>query len=90
MSKSETGQEQWLDHWAERINRSGLAIVALPLLEIGLGLGFLAGQALLLAQPVLGILLDEANVTRYVALLEDPVALESLIERIERKTEDDG
>ena len=89
MSKAETDQGPWLDHWAERIHRSGLAIVALPFLEIGRGLGFLIGQALLLAQPALGILVDEASVTRYVALLEDPVALESLIERIEQKAKSD-
>ena len=86
MSKSEqAGQEQWLDHWAERIHRSGLALVALPLLEIGRGMGFLASQVLLLIQPVLGGLVDVASIDRYVTLLEDPLAIEELIERIERK-----
>ncbi len=49
MSELETGQEQWLDHWVERIHHSGLAVIALPLLEIGRGLGFLMSQAILLA-----------------------------------------
>ncbi len=90
MSELETDQEQWLDHWVERIHHSGLAVIALPLLEIGRGLGFLASQAILLAQPALGSLVDEANVARWIALLEDPAALKALIERIERKAECDG
>ncbi len=90
MSELETGQEQWLDHWAERIHHSGLAVIALPLLEIGRGFGFLVSQAVLLAQPVLRSLVDEASVARWIALLEDPAALEKLIERIERKAECDG
>jgi hypothetical protein len=90
MSKPELDQEQWLGRWAERIHRSGLAVVALPLLEVGRGLGFLVGQALLLAQPVLAGLVDEASIDQYVTLLENPDAMERLIERIERKTESDG
>jgi hypothetical protein len=89
VSRTETGQEQWLDQWAKRIHHSGLAIVALPLLEMGRGLGFLASQALLLAQPVIGVLTDEANVNKYITLLQDPVTLERLIELIERKAEGD-
>ena len=90
MPVPETDREQWLDHWAERIHCSGLAPVALTALEIGRGLGFLASQALLLVQPVLGDLVDGATVTRYAALLEDPVSLEGLIERIERKAKSHG
>jgi hypothetical protein len=90
LSESETGHEQWLDHWAERIHRSGLAVVVVPLLEIGRGLGFLASQALLLARPALAALVDEARIGRCVALLDDPSTLEGLIERIERKAEGDG
>lgn len=90
LSKSEqSDREQWLDHWAERIHRSGLALIALPLLEVGRGMGFLVSQALLLVQPVLGGLVDVASIDRYVALLENPLALEELIERIERKAGSD-
>jgi len=90
MSQPGTGQEQWLDQLAERIHQSGLRVVLLPLLEVGRALGFLASQALLLTQPVWTGLVDEASVNRYVTLLEDPVALEGLIERVARKTNDDG
>ena len=90
MSELETGQEQWLDHWAERIHHSGWAVIALPCLEIGRGLGFLMSQTMLLAQPALGSLVDKASVARWIALLQDPAALETLIERIERKAECDG
>lgn len=90
MSELESSQEQWLDHWAERIHHSGLAVIALPLLEIGRGLGFLASQAVLLVQPALGSLVDGASVARWITLLQDPVALQTLIERIELKAEGDG
>jgi hypothetical protein len=90
MSKREAAQEQWLDQWAERIHHSGLSVVALPLLEIGRGLGFLASQALLLTQPVLTGLVDKDNISRFVALLEDPAALDGLIDRIEQKAKGHG
>ncbi len=90
MSEPETGQERWLEQWADRIHGSGLSVIAVPLLEIGRGLGFLASQALLLTQPIVTGLVDEASFNRCVRLLEDPAALERLIERIERKAEDDG
>jgi hypothetical protein len=35
-------------------------------------------------------LVDEASIDQYVTLLENPDAMERLIERIERKTESDG
>lgn len=90
MSMSGTGQERWLDQWAERIHNSGLSVAALPLLEIGRGLGVLASHALMFAQPVLAGLIDEENIARCVTLLEEPSALEGLIQRIERKAERDG
>ncbi len=90
MSKWGGSQEQWLDQWAERIYHSGLSAAALPLLEISRALGFLASQALLLAQPVLAGFVDKESINRYVALLEDPAALDSLIERVERKAKGDG
>jgi hypothetical protein len=90
LPKPDDAQEQLLDQWAERIHRSGLTVVAVPLLEIGRGLGFLASQALLLAKPLLASLVDDASIDRYVTLLDDPDALEKLIERVERKAEGDG
>ena len=90
MSEPEANQEKWLDRWAERIHRSGLSVVVLPLLEVCQGLGFLVGQALLLTQPVLAGLIDEASIDRYVTFFEDPTALERLMERVERKAKGDG
>jgi hypothetical protein len=90
MSEPKANQEKWLDQWAERIHHSGLSVVVLPLLEVCQGLGFLAGQTLLLAQPVLAGLIDETSIDRYVTFLEDPTSLESLIERVERKAKGDG
>jgi hypothetical protein len=90
MSRTGTGEEQWLDQLAERIHNSGLSVVLLPLVEIGRALGFLASQVLLLIQPVWVSLVDETRVNHYVTLLEDPAALERLVERVERKTNGDG
>jgi hypothetical protein len=83
-------QDQWLDQWAGRIHRSGLAVIALPLLEISRGLGFLFSQALLLIQPMLASVVDAQDISRYVAFLDDPAAIEELIERLERETESHG
>jgi hypothetical protein len=90
MSKPEIGQEQWLDQWAERIHHSGLSAVALPLLEISRGLGFLASQTLLLIQPLLAGVVDKEIIERYVRLLEDPGTIDSLIDRVERKAKGNG
>jgi hypothetical protein len=90
MSKPRIVQEQWLDQWAERIDQSGLAIVALPLLEIGRGLGFVVSHVLLFIQPLLVTVVDKNSINRYINLLEDPAAVESLIERIERKAKGNG
>ena len=90
MSKRDASHEQWLEQWAERIHRSDLSVVILPLLEVSRGLGFLASQALLLTQPVLEGLVKRESIDRYVTLLEDPVALEDLIQRVERKAKGDG
>jgi hypothetical protein len=90
MAKPVSGQERWLDQWAERIHKSGLSAVTLPLLEIGQGLGVLASHVLLFTQPILTGLVDAETLNRYVTLLEDPVALERLIERVERKAKHDG
>jgi hypothetical protein len=90
MSKPRIVQEQWLDQWAERIDQSGLAVVALPLLEIGRGLGLVVSHFLLFIQPLLVTVVDKNSINRYINLLEDPAAVESLIERIERKAESHG
>jgi hypothetical protein len=90
MSNPEADQEQWLDQWADRIHHSGLSVVALPFLEVGKGFGFFASHVLLITQPLLAGVVDRASINRYVALLEDPAALEGLIERVERKAKGDA
>lgn len=85
MSNPNFDQEQLIERWANWINRRGLATVALPLLEVGRSLGFLGAQVLLMAQPILGLVLDSSRVTSYAALLEDPDALDRLLEQIEQE-----
>ena len=81
---SNSVEDQWLDQWAERIRGTGLAVIAIAMLEIGRGLGFLASQTLLLAQPLLAGLVEHTHINRYVAFLDDPAAIDELISRIER------
>jgi hypothetical protein len=94
LSKPETAQEppshQWAENWAERLGQTGLDVIVLPLLEIGRGLGVLGSNALLFVEPLLAGIVGERNIKRYVALLEDPAALEDLINRLEGKAEGDG
>lgn len=90
MSKPEPVSAGQLDQWAERIHRSGLAVVILPLLELGRGFGFLASQALLMIQPAISALVNPSEIDRYAAFLEDPTALEDLIGRVEQKAETHG
>lgn len=85
MSDSETGLDMWLKDWVERIHRSDLSVLVLPLLELGQAFGFLAGQALLLLQPVLEPVVDKETLTRSITLLEEPALLEEFVERLERK-----
>lgn len=90
MAEPESHQAQWLDRWAERIHRSGLSVIALPILEVSRGMGFLVSQALLLTQPVLAGLVEETKIDRFVTLFDDPAAIDDLMERIERKANGDG
>ncbi len=85
MSNPKLDQQKLIDRWARWVNHKGLTAVALPLLEVGRSLGFLGAQALLMAQPILGLMLDGNRVSSYVALLEDPKALGQLIEQIEQE-----
>ena len=50
----------------------------------------MVSQFLLLIQPLLVTVVDKNSINRYINLLEDPAAVESLIDRIERKAKGDG
>ena len=68
--------------WARRIEAAGLTPVAVPLLEIIRPLGFLAGQLLLLGEPLLMGLTSRDDVRGTAAWLEDPEQAERLLKRL--------
>jgi hypothetical protein len=76
-----TGQdqtEQILEPWARRLDGWGLASPAILVLEALKPFSFIAGQGLLLAEPLLGPRLGEM-----AALLGDRANLERFITRLE-------
>jgi hypothetical protein len=76
------------EEWARRIERTGAEPVAVLLLEVIRALGFVAAQALLLGQPLLTGLMDDATIRKAASWLEDPGQAEQLLKRLER--EEDG
>jgi len=75
---SETEQQTWVETLAERIEALGLSPVALSLLESAHAFGFLGGQAILMAQPLVTGLVNDTTVERTVTLLDSPELLERL------------
>jgi hypothetical protein len=73
-------RDELLDRLSRQLDRLGLVAPALLLLEAHRPLAFLAGQALRVASPLLG----GEPVDGYADLLEDPAAVEALMQRLER------
>ncbi|MGD2049109.1 MAG: hypothetical protein PVH03_06420 [Chloroflexota bacterium] len=70
----------FVSHVADLICQHGLRHFVLIGLEAGRPLTFIAGQLLWVFQPVLGLFLARDEVSRLAHLMEDPIALEHLIE----------
>jgi hypothetical protein len=70
--------------WAEKIRQMGLATPALLLLEAHKPLSFIAGQFILISQPVLNLFFSAAVIDKVVVLLSDRAYLEDLIVALER------
>lgn len=71
-----------LDHIATSLKQRGLNGAALTLLEAGRPLTFIGSQLLWLAQPALALLSPGTPVQRFAQLMEDPAAVNSLMERL--------
>jgi hypothetical protein len=72
---------------ADRLEYLGLGPLAAGLLEAGAGpLGFLAAQGLYVAQPALGLLVDEERLARLADWLEHPADLNGLADRLQGQT----
>ena len=69
---SETEQLAWVETWARRIENLGLSPMAIPLLEVAHTFGFLGSQALLLIQPLMAGIVDDATLEQTIALLDSP------------------
>ena len=80
---SETEQPLWIEGWGKRIDALGLSSVALVLIEAARPFGLLGSQALLVAQPLLGGLVDDTAVARASALLDSPDLLNRLVACLE-------
>jgi hypothetical protein len=79
----DTEQHMWVETWARRIETLGLLPVALPLLDIAHAFGFLGSQALLMTQPLLTGMVNDATIERTVALLDSPELLDRIRARLE-------
>lgn len=70
--------------WANKIKQLRLTSCALILLEAHRPLGFIAGQFLIVGQPVLDLLLPARFTRNMIGLLSQRTYLERLIEELEQ------
>ena len=84
MKESEgRSSEQLIDTLAGRIDGWNLALPAIAVLEVIKPVSFIAGQGLLLCEPVLRFFYSEPRVDDYASLLADRSNLDDLIARLE-------
>lgn len=74
--------DPFLDQIANSLKKRGLHAVALTMLEAGQPLTFIGSQLLWLAQPALGLLWPGTQVHRLAQLMEDPAAVNGLMQRL--------
>ncbi len=79
---SEREDADQIETWARRIRAAGMTPVAVPLLEVVRSLGFLAGQALLLGEPLLVGFTSRDRLRGATAWLEDPEQAEKLLAQL--------
>ena len=79
----EVEQLDWVDNLARRIEEREASPLALLLIDIVRPFGFLGGQALLIAQPLLAGIVDDATVEQATTLLDDPELLNRLSSTLE-------
>ena len=80
---NEIRQEELVDQIAERARRWGVSGLVGALLEGIRPIAFIGGQALWVAQPALGLMMDTEQVAEYARLLEQPDTLALLRTRLE-------
>ncbi|MBN1178576.1 MAG: hypothetical protein JXD18_05155 [Anaerolineae bacterium] len=77
-------QAQYIEHWAERIERAGMVSITTALLEAARPLGFLASQVLLLGEPLLSGFTASSPVRRVAEMIEDPDQVDLLLQRLSK------
>lgn len=78
-------QAHLLEQVVNIINRFGLRTPTLIALEVGHPFTFLSSQLLWIAQPALSLLMPSGRIDQFARLLEDPSAIQALIEQLESK-----
>ena len=76
-------KEEIIEKLARAVVARRLEAPAALFLELNRPLGFLLSQATFFARPFLGVLLPVGDVEAAAEVLDDPVALDRLIDRIE-------
>ena len=82
---SEPDEQAWIETWARRIETLGLSPVTPLLIELVRAFGFLGGQALVLAQPLMTGIVSETALERTAALLDSPELLDRLRAHLEKE-----
>lgn len=80
---NESRQAELVDQIAERIQQWGATGLVSALLDGIRPLAFVGGQALWVAQPALGMVMDTDKVADYARLLERPETFDLLRARLE-------
>ena len=75
-------QDAFVQSVATKISEHGWASTATAVLEVGQPLAFLGGQALWVAQPALSLFFDQETIRQFAQLLEDPTAVEALVQQL--------
>lgn len=82
--------EQLLDRLTQQIDRWGLTLPALLLLQVTRPLSFVVSQGLLLCQPVLSFFYDAPRIEGYADLLADRANIDRLVARLENDSREYG
>jgi hypothetical protein len=80
---SQEQSEQLIEQLARRISRWRLTLPSLVFLEVAKPFSFIASQGLLLCQPFLSFLVQEALVADYADLLADRANIDQLMAHLE-------
>ena len=79
----QTQREELITRVARAIERWGMTAPAIMFLEANKPISFIAGQLLLVAEPILGFFVGYDRSRQYALLLEDQESVELLVQRLE-------